>query len=89
MSHRPDLLVMWVGKHHNNEVAPTIQSPVHALGTKVISLDFAKITSCNKMKQLMKNCVRMSRSLNLFSFKWVTRNLTISRKAGSRPVLFC
>jgi hypothetical protein len=78
-----------LGKHHNNELAPAVQSPVLTLGTEAISLDFAKIMSVKKMKQLMKNCVRICHGLNLLSFKWVTRNRTISRKARSRPTLFC
>ena len=77
-----------LGKHHDNKLAPAVQSPVLALGTEAISLDFAKIMAVKKMKQLMKNCVRMCHGLNLLSFKWVMRNLTISRKVVFRPILF-
>ena len=78
----------YLGKHHNNELASAVQTPVLTLGAEAISFDFAKIMSVKKMKQLMKNCVRMCHGLNLLSFKWVTGNLTISRKARSRPILF-
>jgi len=77
-----------LGKHHNNELAPAVQGRVLSLRPEVISFNLSKVISVNKMKQLMKSCVRMRYTWNFLSFNWVTGNLTISRKARFRPILF-
>ena len=56
-----------LGKHHDHKLAPAAQASVLTPRLEAILLDFAKIMSVNKMKQLMEDCVRMCHGLNLLS----------------------
>lgn len=77
-----------LGKHHDRKLAPAVQGTVLAPRPEAISFDPSKIMSVKKLKQLMKDCVRMRHGLNLLSYQCVIGNHTISRKARFGPILF-
>jgi len=77
-----------LSEHHHHKLAPAVQSPILPLWLEPVALDFAKIMSVQKLQQLSEYYVRMCHGLNLLSFKWVTGNLTISRKVRFGPTSF-
>ena len=48
-----------LSRHHDHKLAPAVQASVLTPRLEAILLDFAKIMSVKKVKQLMEDCVRM------------------------------
>ena len=69
-----------LSKYHHYQLAPAVKCPVSASRPEAVLFNLFKVEFVKKMKQLVKDCVRMSQGLNLLSFKWVMANATITER---------
>jgi hypothetical protein len=77
-----------LGEHHHDKLPAATEGATPAFGLELALLDFPKIKSVKKMKQLVEDCVTRCHGLNLFLCQCVMHKTAIPRKAKFGPASF-